>query len=51
MLKDIITELENLLYANKDVQLSWDKKRQQVMIKTVTVKKYDVKEKKMIDNR
>jgi hypothetical protein len=49
MLKDIITELESLLYANKDVQLSWDKKREQVMIKTVTMKKYDVKTKKYID--
>lgn len=51
MLKEFITEIENLLYSNKDVQLTWDRKRNQLMIKTVTMKKYDVKTQKEVDNR
>ena len=50
MLKEFITEIENLLYANKDVQLTWDRKRNQLMVKTVSMKKYDLNTKKSIDN-
>jgi len=45
LMADIIADIERLLHSNKDVQLHYDKKHNQLVIRTITAKQVDLPQK------